>query len=96
MPKKSEFKRVLQRRKSRQSVLSPVAIDFEFCGNTAPMEHIIKQKNVRKEALTFDLNLRNYKNSTKFTAEEPFAYPGTKNFSPREQFKSVQAGVSQD
>lgn len=84
-PTQSEFKRVLTRRKSRMSVNGPVNVDFEHRGDTAKFEHLIT-KDANMTTLDFGLNLRNYKNSTQFTAKEPFLYPPKREFQPEKQF----------
>ena len=39
---KSEFKRVIARRKSRQSVNAPTNCDIDFIGNSSDYSHLIK------------------------------------------------------
>jgi len=54
----SEFKRVIGRRKSRQSVLAPTNLDIDYIGNSANFHHLIKGGKYTKDELTFGMNLR--------------------------------------
>ena len=98
LPKTSEFKQVLKRRKSRQSTRMPTQVDFEYVGNTtAQMHHLIGKGN--KDQLNFELNLRRYKNSTSFEGEQPFLYPAPKGFKPEitlQQHVDFVAGTTRD
>ena len=40
----SEYKRVMERRKSRQSTRAPTTVDIDYAGNSARFEHIIKHR----------------------------------------------------
>ena len=81
---RSEFKRVITRRKSRQSVNAPTNCDIDFVGNTSQYSHMIKNLNLNKDELNFNMNLRNYKNTSNFGADKPFKYPAQKAFSPKD------------
>ena len=89
-PTKSEFKKVIGRRKSRQSVNSPTNCDIDFVGNSAAFHHIIKGRNASKEDLNFNMNLRCYKNSTRFNGSDPWQFPAPKAFAPTNQFTDTQ------
>ena len=67
-PTKSEFKRVVQRRRSRQSVAAPTNLDVDFIGNSNNHHHLIRAGKYTKDELTFGMNLRSYKNTTQFNA----------------------------
>lgn len=98
IPKQSEFKQVLKRRKSRQSTRMPTQVDFEYVGNTtATMQHLIGKGN--KDQLNFELNLRRYKNTTNFEGDAPFLYPAPKGFKPELTLKDhvdFVAGTTRD
>ena len=65
LPDFSEFKKVLKRRKSRQSTKMPGSVDFEYIGNDAgSMHYLIGQSN--QAQLNFNLNLRRYKPTSNF------------------------------
>ena len=57
-PEVSEFKKVLKRRKSRQSTSMPTAVDFEYKGNSGTLEQYVRRHN--KTQLDFEFNLRGY------------------------------------
>ena len=61
---RSEFKRVVQRRKSRQSVAAPTNLDIDFAGNSNDFHHLIKAGHLTKDEVAFGMNLRSYKNTT--------------------------------
>ena len=82
-PLKSEFKRVITRRKSRQSVHAPLNCDIDYIGNTNDYNHLVKNLNLGKDELNFNMNLRSYKNSSNFGPERPWKYPAPKVFSPK-------------
>mmetsp|Transcript_15944 Transcript_15944/g.21631 ORF Transcript_15944/g.21631 Transcript_15944/m.21631 type:complete len:266 (-) Transcript_15944:416-1213(-) len=65
---RSEFKRVIQRRRSRQSVAAPTNLDVDFIGNSNEHHHLIKAGKFTKDELSFGMNLRSYKNTTQFNA----------------------------
>ena len=69
---RSEFKRVIQRRKSRQSVAAPTNLDVDFIGNSNNFAHLIKAGKFTKDELSFGMNLRSYKNQTQYTASQPW------------------------
>lgn len=85
-PTKSEFKRVLVRRKSRLSVASPSNIDIDYRGDSGKLSHIIRRSAGQSE-INFGMNLRSYKNDTHFTAKEAFLYPQKKDFVPAAQWE---------
>lgn len=67
---KSLFTQVLKRRKSRMSTCAPGVIDFDYAGNSAPVNHLIRKRNdlgyPEKSQLDFELKLRSYKNITEY------------------------------
>ena len=83
---RSEFKRVIQRRKSRQSVAAPTNLDIDMIGNSNDFQHLIKAGKFTKDELSFGMNLRSYKNTTSFIATDAWRYPGPKVFSPKAQY----------
>ena len=93
VPSQFEFKNVLKRRRSRQSISNPVNVDFEYVGDSAgAMHHLVKKGN--KDQLNFQLNLRRHKNLTDFCHEAPFVYPSTKEFRPEVTPKTHKDYVS--
>ena len=82
-PLKSEFKRVIGRRKSRQSVHAPTNCDIDFIGNTNDFNHLVRNLSLSKEEITFNMNLRSYKNASNYNPEKAFKYPPPKVFSPK-------------
>ncbi len=81
LPDFSEFKKVLKRRKSRQSTKMPGSIDFEYIGNDAGSMHYLIGKSNQAQ-LNFNLNLRRYKPTGNFKAEHPWHYPANRAFAP--------------
>lgn len=78
-PDKSEFKRALKRRQSRQSVRAKSVIDFEYIGNdTSVMESVIGKSN--KSQLDHQLNLRRHKDNTEFKPSKAWRFPANKEF----------------
>ena len=69
---------------------SPTNLDIEFIGNSANFQHLITNRRLKKEDLNFNLNLRNYKNTTTFNGQDPWLFPGPKEFSPKNQFVSLR------
>jgi len=67
-------------------VAAPTNLDIDIIGNTNDFHHLIKAGKFTKDELTFDMNLRSYKNTTQFNAQEPWKLPGTKVFSPKQQY----------
>jgi len=66
------------RRNSRMSTATFNNIDFEYTGNTAPVQHLIKSANTANRhpsQLNFELNLRTYTNNLTFKGAEPWQYP---------------------
>ena len=56
-------------------------IDFEYTGNTAAVQHLIKtanNANRHPSQLNFELNLRTYRNNLTFKGTEPWQYPQAK------------------
>ena len=87
----SLFNQVLKRRRSRASILAPTVLDFDYAGDSAKFQHLIDKRpdglgQPNKVQLNFEMNLRNYKNTTEFNAARPFLFPGVKTFSPRRQW----------
>ena len=86
----SLFNKVLKRRHSRQSNFAPGVIDFDYTGDSAQFDHLIKQRKdlgkPNSTQLNFELKLRNYKNITDFMAMKPWIFPPVKKFSPRQQW----------
>jgi hypothetical protein len=41
----NEYKRVMERRKSRQSTYAPCTIDIDYAGDSAKFEHLIKNQD---------------------------------------------------
>jgi hypothetical protein len=69
----TEYKRVMERRKSRQSVHAPTVVDIDYAGDSAKFEHVIKHRNYftghpNASIINFGMKLRNYKNITTFDA----------------------------
>ena len=68
----NQFTGVLKRRKSRQSNLAPVSIDFNYAGDTAPYQQLIKKRTDQgqpnQSQLNFEMNMRGYKNTTEYNA----------------------------
>ena len=74
-----------KRRFSRQSAAVFTPIDFDYRGNTNSVHHLIKKAGREAKApsvLNHELNLRNYESTTKYKAEEPWAYPRSKIYDP--------------
>lgn len=71
-----------QRRNSRQSTATYTGIDFEYSGNTNNVHHLIKctptNPSRHPTNLNFELNLRTYRNNTKFMSQEPWEFPQAK------------------
>lgn len=83
-PEVSEFKKVLKRRKSRQSTQMPCSVDFEYKGNSATLEHYLRGKH-NKTQLDFEFNLRGYLgHGNEVQQERPWACPAKKCFTPKE------------
>ena len=93
IPTKSEFKKVMGMRRSRQSNGSFAVLDIEVNGNSAEYEHLITNRKHSKGELQHMMNLRNYKIKSDFKAEEPWCWPPPKSFSPKDQYKDEVAGV---
>ena len=62
---------------------APTNIDIDYVGNSNNFHHLIKAGKLTKDELSFGMNLRSYKNSTHFNANEPWRLPGPKVFSPK-------------
>jgi len=65
-------------------------MDIDYIGNSAAFAHLMKNKNSSKDDISFNMNLRSYKNTTAYTAPDPWLYPAPRMFSPRNQFDSVK------
>jgi hypothetical protein len=76
----------IKRTASRGSLPQFTSVDFEISGNSSAVNGLIKHatrgKGASASALNFDLNLRSYKNLSKFKAETPFMYPCPNNPDP--------------
>lgn len=91
----SEYRRVMQRRKSRQSTFAPVAVDFDYAGDCGKFDHIFKARNSTNGSpnasqLNFEMKLRGYRNDTDFKADRPWLVPFKREFSPSQQYESVK------
>lgn len=68
-----------KRRNSRQSTATFTGVDFEYSGNTSSVHHLIKNTSTNPARhptnLNFELNLRTYRNSTKFVSQHAWEYP---------------------
>ena len=97
--KQSLFNQVLKRRRSRASILAPNVLDFEYAGDSAKFQHLIDKRPdglgyPDKGQLNFEMNLRNYKNTTEFNAARPFLFPAVRQFSPRRQWAERKKDTS--
>jgi hypothetical protein len=95
----SEYKRVMERRKSRQSNNAPTVVDIDYVGDSAKFEHIIRfrdchQGQPNKQNLNFGMKLRNYKNVTTFNAAQPWIYPPKKAFHPNYVYEGERERVN--
>lgn len=99
--KPSLFNQVLKRRRSRQSTYAPGVIDYDYAGDSGQYQHLIEKRTdynlgfPNKSMLTFEMNLRSYKNVTEFNAYKPFSFPSVKQFSPRKQWQMPKRDNSQ-
>ena len=69
------------RRNSRMSTNTFNAVDFEYSGNTNNVQHLIAsttQAARHPTQLNFELNLRTYRNESKFKGNSAWQYPPTK------------------
>lgn len=41
----TEYKRVMERRKSRQSVHAPTVVDIDYAGDSAKFDHVFKHRD---------------------------------------------------
>ena len=62
---------------------APSNCDLDFVGNTSDYSHLIKNMTLDRDQINFNMNLRNYKNTSNFGAEKPFKYPPPRAFSPK-------------
>ena len=57
-------------------------MDFEYSGNTNNVNHLIKSTSTNPTRhpanLNFELNLRTYRNNTKFVSQQAWEYPQAK------------------
>lgn len=95
----NEYKRVMQRRKSRQSTYAPCTIDIDYAGDSAKFEHMINNQDFfsgqpNKQLLNFGMKLRNYKNCTTFDAQQPFVYPPKKVFHPHYVYENERDKIN--
>lgn len=59
----------------------PTQVDFEYQGNSAGLLNEFVSKH-NKDQVNFELNLRQYKQTSEFKANEPFIYPAVRAFRP--------------
>lgn len=83
----SEYKRVMERRRSRQSNRAQTNVDIDYVGDSARYEHIFRFREFTRgvpnpSVLNFGTQLRRYKCQNNFTPQEPFLYPAKKTFHP--------------
>jgi len=68
----TEYKRVMERRKSRQSNFTHNVVDIEYAGDSAKFNHMINYRIPNglpnQSNLNFGMKLRTYKNMTDFDA----------------------------
>lgn len=93
--KHSEFKRVIGRRKSRQSVNAPTNLDIDFVGNSNNYHHWIRGGRLTKDEIGFGMNLRQYKNTTSFNATDAWRLPGPQAFSPKMQYTQTNSFLAE-
>ena len=72
----------------------PTNVDIEYVGNSGQYAHLIGKNGVTKETLNYNMNLRSYKPTSQFVAEQPWQYPCTREFSPKAQYKDTNAVLS--
>ena len=68
------------------SVNAPTTVDFDHIGDTSKYEHIIRNNSQTKDVIQFNMNLRNYKNSTNFESSDTWQLPALKQHSPKYQY----------
>ena len=77
-----------KRQNSRKSTMVFNQVDFEYTGNSAPIDHLIRDArghNAHSATdLNFEANLRTYAPMHATNPEQPFRYPPQK-----EQFDSI-------
>lgn len=66
-------------------------MDVDFIGNSNNFHHLIKAGKFTKDELAFGMNLRSYKNTTQFNAQDAWRLPGPKCFSPRDQYTETKS-----
>ena len=66
-------------------------MDVDFIGNSNNFQHLIKAGKYTKDELAFGMNLRSYKNTTQFNAQDAWRLPGPKAFSPKNQYKGTNS-----
>ena len=54
---------------------------------------MIKNLALDRDQINFNMNLRNYKNTSNFGADKPFKYPPPKAFSPKDQLQHLTDGI---
>lgn len=72
-----------RRRNSRQSTATFTNVDFDYTGNTNNFQHLIKTSTTphrHPQNLNFELNLRTYRNKTKFFGQTAWEYPQAKKY----------------
>ena len=75
---------------------APTNTDIDFIGNSSEYNHLIRGgSKLTKDEISFGMNLRQYKNTTQFNANEPWHSTTNKAFSPRNQYDKTNAFLSQ-
>jgi hypothetical protein len=81
LPGQGEYKRVMERRKSRHSTRAPVNVDLDYAGDSAKFEHILRHHEYTQgvpntSILNFGMRLRTYKapvdEKASFLAPQPW------------------------
>ena len=70
-------------------------MDVDFIGNSNDFHHLIKAGKYTKDELAFGMNLRSYKNTTQYNANDAWRLPGPQAFSPRNQYEKTNAFLSE-
>lgn len=91
----------MQRRKSRLSTLAPTNVDLDYAGNTNTVVHLINKVgsprggSATQAEINFAMNLRGYKCTTNYIAEQPWEYPQKKEFKVAEIYKEAKESIRQ-
>lgn len=70
-------------------------MDVDFVGNSSNFHHLITAGKFTKDELSFGMNLRSYKNTTQFNAQDAWRLPGPKCFSPRDQYSQTKTALDE-